>query len=49
MRLHTYAREYVRGERELTPEQLEYVEQSGKLARPCAGCQGGTEGPGEGG
>jgi hypothetical protein len=33
MRLVTYAKEYVRGERELTPEQMEYVEQSGKLER----------------
>ena len=33
MRLHTYAKEYVRGERELNPEQLEYVEASGKLER----------------
>lgn len=33
MRLVTYAKEYVRGERELTPEQTEYVESSGKLDR----------------
>lgn len=32
-RLVTQAKEYVRGERELTPEQLEYVETSGKLER----------------
>ncbi len=32
-RLVTYAKEYVRGERELTPEQMEYVEASGKLDR----------------
>jgi hypothetical protein len=33
MRLVTYAKEYVRGERELTDEQLEYVTTSGKLDR----------------
>ena len=33
MRLATYAKEYVRGERDLSPEQLEYVEHSGKLER----------------
>lgn len=32
-RLVTYAKQYVRGERELTPGQLEYVETSGKLER----------------
>ncbi|MDP9480164.1 MAG: hypothetical protein M3R38_31640 [Actinomycetota bacterium] len=32
-RMVTYAKEYVRGERELTEEQLEYVESSGKLER----------------
>ena len=32
-RLVTFAKEYLRGERELTPEQMEYVEQSGKLER----------------
>ena len=36
MRLVTYAKEYVRGERELTPEQMEYVERSGKLKRAKA-------------
>lgn len=35
-RLVTYAKEYVRGERELTDEQLEYVERSGKLERARA-------------
>jgi hypothetical protein len=35
-RLVTFAKEYVRGERDLTPEQLEYVEQSGKLERAKA-------------
>jgi hypothetical protein len=34
MRLVTYAKEHIRGERELTGEQLEYVHQSGKLDRP---------------
>ena len=33
MRLVAYAKEYVRGERELTPEQLEYIQTSGKLER----------------
>ena len=33
MRLVTYAKEYVKGVRELDPEQLEYVKQSGKLQR----------------
>lgn len=32
-RLVTYAKEYVRGGRELNPEQMEYVESSGKLER----------------
>ena len=36
MRLVTYAKEHVRGERELTGEQLEYVQQSGKLDRAKA-------------
>lgn len=35
-RLVTYAKEYVRGERELTDEQMEYVESSGKLERAKA-------------
>jgi hypothetical protein len=35
-KMHRLAREYVRGERELTPEQMEYVEQSGKLERAKA-------------
>jgi hypothetical protein len=35
-RLVTFAKEYVRGERELTPEQMEYVERSGKLERAKA-------------
>jgi hypothetical protein len=35
-RLVTFAKEYVRGERELTPEQMEYVEHSGKLERAKA-------------
>jgi len=33
VRLVTYAKEYIRGERELTEEQLEYVTTSGKLQR----------------
>lgn len=33
MRLVSFAKEYVRGERELTDEQREYAEQSGKLER----------------
>ncbi|MDP9437216.1 MAG: hypothetical protein M3P49_00470 [Actinomycetota bacterium] len=32
-RLVTYAKEYVRGERELTTEQMEYIQASGKLDR----------------
>lgn len=32
-RMHGLAREYLRGERELTDEQLEYVTESGKLER----------------
>lgn len=36
MRLVTYAKQYVRGERELTDEQLAYVEESGKLDRARA-------------
>lgn len=36
MRLVTYAKEYVRGERDLTSEQMEYVEESGKLERAKA-------------
>ena len=35
-RLVTFAKEYGRGERELTSEQMEYVEQSGKLKRAKA-------------
>lgn len=35
-RLVTYAKEYVRGERELTEEQTEYVQTSGKLDRAKA-------------
>ena len=35
-RLLKFAYEYVRGERKLTPEQMEYVEQSGKLERAKA-------------
>ena len=35
-RLVTYAKQYVRGERELTPEQLRYVTKSGKLERARA-------------
>ena len=34
--MHRLAREYVLGERELTDEQLEYVEQSGKLEQAKA-------------
>ncbi len=33
MRMVTFAKEYVRGERELTPEQMEYVQESGKVDR----------------
>ena len=36
MRLVTFAKEYVRGARELTPEQMEYAERSGKLERARA-------------
>ncbi|MDP9476434.1 MAG: hypothetical protein M3R38_12260 [Actinomycetota bacterium] len=36
VRLVTYAKEYVRGERELTEEQMEYVQTSGKLDRAQA-------------
>ena len=36
VRLVTYAKEHVRGERELTDEQLEYVTTSGKLDRAKA-------------
>jgi len=36
MRTISLAKAYVRGERELTPEQLEYVETSGKLDRARA-------------
>jgi hypothetical protein len=36
VRLVTYAKEYVRGERELTEEQLEYARESGKLERARA-------------
>ena len=36
VRLVTYAKEYIRGERELTGEQLEYVRESGKLDRAKA-------------
>lgn len=36
MRLVTYAKEYVRGERDLSKEQLEYVTTSGKLDRAKA-------------
>jgi hypothetical protein len=36
MRLVTYAKEYVRGQRELTDEQLAYVQESGKLDRAKA-------------
>lgn len=36
MRLVTYAKEYVRGERDLSEEQLEYVTASGKLDRAKA-------------
>lgn len=32
-RMVTYAKEYVRGERDLTPEQMGYVQESGKLER----------------
>lgn len=35
-RLVTYAKEFVRGERELTEEQRQYVERSGKLERAKA-------------
>ena len=35
-RMVTYAKEYVRGERELTQEQAEYVQTSGKLDRARA-------------
>lgn len=35
-RLVTYAKEYVRGDRELTDEQLAYVQESGKLDRAKA-------------
>ena len=35
-RMHRIAREYVRGERQLSPEQLEYVTESGKLERAKA-------------
>lgn len=35
-RLVTYAKQYVRGERELTDEQLAYVQESGKLERAKA-------------
>ena len=33
MRLVTYAKEYIRGERKLTEEQIAYVRESGKLDR----------------
>lgn len=33
MKMHRLATEYVRGERELEPEQLEYVQESGKLEK----------------
>jgi hypothetical protein len=36
MKMHRLAREYVRGERDLTDEQLEYVRESGKLERAKA-------------
>ncbi len=36
MKMHRLAREYVRGERDLTDEQLEYVRESGKLERAQA-------------
>lgn len=36
MRLPTFAKEYVRGERELSEEQMEYVQTSGKLDRARA-------------
>lgn len=36
VRLVTFAKEYVRGERELTEEQMEYVQTSGKLDRARA-------------
>jgi len=35
-RLVTFAKEYVRGERDLTPEQMEYLRVSGKLERAKA-------------
>jgi hypothetical protein len=35
-RLVTFAKEYVRGERDLTPEQMDYVERNGKLERAKA-------------
>ena len=35
-KMHSLAREYVRGERDLTPEQMAYVEESGKLEQARA-------------